>query len=459
MGWYGTWNLEYTGKNNEKFVNVAKLVIANFKKRFEISNDKSELEAVKRLSWYSADMDIEKILSYLDDGDEIHVLIDGETHPIREVIREGGYITREGTPNENDYDWTEMNKETGETIYHFNEEYIEPEYDYCDWEDQTYRKENGKVTMQCEYTDYDRTQSNRHGMKGAFIYELSYPDRAKQETVEGGFTDTLDTYIEWIAGEMGDNEEMMPIIQDFMNEIMNISKDEVIKENGKIDEEAFVHFNDIKAKFKTLESTKEYISEIKLKLPPKEQESKLVLPELFANMSKSDINLLGGKEQVIKLYEKEGEQKTRELLAILGYDLNSGIKEKGKKQSSVAKEREKKEINKNIKQSVIEYFLGYIKKKYPNLTAENEKIFSEKLGEYVDQKLEYGGLMSGGFRIDYDPCQELTSAFYSMNMNNFDNGLPIYGVFPIKTHVRMEKGKCATAYSDYGESENIIYNR
>lgn len=36
-------------------------------------------------------MDIEKILSYLDDGDQIHVLIDGETHPIREVISEGEF--------------------------------------------------------------------------------------------------------------------------------------------------------------------------------------------------------------------------------------------------------------------------------------------------------------------------------------------------------------------------------
>ena len=78
MGWYGTWNLEYTGKNDKKFINTAKLVIANFKKRFEISNGKNELEAVKGLSWYSADMDIEKILSYLEDGDQIHVLIDGK---------------------------------------------------------------------------------------------------------------------------------------------------------------------------------------------------------------------------------------------------------------------------------------------------------------------------------------------------------------------------------------------
>ena len=77
MGWYGTWDLEYTGKNNEKFVNTAKLVIANFKKIFEINDSKNELEATKKSRWYSADMDIKKILSYLEDGDQIHVLIDG----------------------------------------------------------------------------------------------------------------------------------------------------------------------------------------------------------------------------------------------------------------------------------------------------------------------------------------------------------------------------------------------
>lgn len=147
MGWYGSWNLEYTGKNNGKFINTAKLVIANFKKRFEISNGKNELEAIKRLSWYSADMDIEKILSYLDDGDQIHVLIDGETHP-----------------------------------YDDNDEELE-------WEEQTYKKENGQVSMECEYTDCDRYTSDRHGMKGAFIYELAYPNQARKETLEGGYTD------------------------------------------------------------------------------------------------------------------------------------------------------------------------------------------------------------------------------------------------------------------------------
>lgn len=452
MSWYGDWNLEYIGKNNEKFVNTAKLVIPNFKKRFEISNGKDELESIRRLSWYSADMDIEKILSYLEDGDQIHVLIDGETHPIREVISEGGYVDK-GTADENNYDYITKNLTTGKITYHSNEEYIEPEYDYCECEDQTYKKENGKVTMECEYSDDDRYKSDMYGMKEDFIYELAYSEQAKKETLEGGDIDTLDAYIEWIAQEMGDDEEMLPIIQDFMNEIMNISRDDVVKENGKINEEAFAYFNTVKAKFKSLESTKEYLSQIKEKLPPKEKEEKMVLPDLFANMSKKDINQLGGKEQVIKLYEKEGEQKTRELLSILGYDLNSGLKENRKKQSLITKKREKNEVNQKIKQSVIDYFLGCVKHKYPNITSRNEEKFSKALGEYVDLKLErYDSYLN----IDYDPCQELSLAFYSMDMSDFDSGYPIYDVFPSKTSVEMKSGKCATVSSEYGKSE-ILY--
>lgn len=138
MSWFGNWNLEYTGENSEKFINTAKLVINNLKNRFEISDNKNELESIRELSWYSADMEIEKILSYLDDGDQINVLIDGETHPVREILSEG-------------------------------------EYDFCEFEEQTYKKENDKVTMECEYTDCNRCQSDRYGVKDDFIYELAYP--------------------------------------------------------------------------------------------------------------------------------------------------------------------------------------------------------------------------------------------------------------------------------------------
>ena len=212
---------------------------------------------------------------------------------------------------------------------------------------------------------------------------------------------------------MGDKEEMLPIIQDFMNEIMNISRDEVVEEYGKINEEAFRYFNEVKDKLKPLESTKEYLSEIKEKLLPKEKEENAALPDLSTKMS------------------------TKE----------------GKKQSFIEKKKAEKEVNKNIKQSVIVYFLGCVKHKYPNLTQENEKRFTKKLGESIDYKLEGWDC---NFSIDYDPCQELLSAFYSMDMSNFDSRLPIYDVFPIKTCVKMEKGKCATVVSDY-EKSGILY--
>ncbi len=404
MGWYGTWNLEYKGNNPKKFVNTAKLVIANFKKRFEISDDNSELEAVKGLSWYSADKDIEKILSYLDDGNQIHVLIDGETHPYDDVDEE------------------------------------------LEYEEQIYKKENGQVSMECEYTDCDRYQSDRHGMKGAFIYELAYPDRAREETISGGYTDTLDTYIQWIAQEMGDSEEMMPIIQSFMSEIMDISREDVVNENGLINEEAFAYFNNIKAKFKTLDSTKEYISEVKAKLPQKEAEKELEIPDILTNMSKRDVKKLGGMEQLIALYNKVGEEKAIELLTTLGYDLSgkSKAQEKAKeKQSKKAKQKEDSAVNDKIKEAVTDYFLGCVKKKYPNLTEEDAQRFTKKLGKYVDSKLESGGWITPSFSIDYEPCDELRSAFYSMKLDNIDSGLPIYGVFPIETTVFMHPGKGA----------------
>lgn len=143
-------------------------------------------------------------------------------------------------------------------------------------------------------------------------------------------------------------------------------------------------------------------------------------------MSKRDINQLGGMEQVIKLYEKEGEQKTRELLSILGYDLNSGLKEKGKKQSSVTKKREENEVNQRIKQSVVDYFLGCVKKKYPNLTAENENTtteqqkFVEALGRaYAQYMKEHGDIDKSSFRNSREEI--LADGFSKYFASNYEN--------------------------------------
>ncbi len=34
MGWYGDWNIKYNGKDSDKFVNLAKMIIPNYVKRF-----------------------------------------------------------------------------------------------------------------------------------------------------------------------------------------------------------------------------------------------------------------------------------------------------------------------------------------------------------------------------------------------------------------------------------------
>lgn len=82
MGWYGDWNIKYNGKDSDKFVNLAKMIIPNYVKRFE-ETEKGVLDCKRNLSWYSADVDISKIMEYLDENDTIDVEIDGETHPIR----------------------------------------------------------------------------------------------------------------------------------------------------------------------------------------------------------------------------------------------------------------------------------------------------------------------------------------------------------------------------------------
>ena len=197
MGWYGSWNIRYNGKNSEKFVNLAKLIIPNYVKRFE-ETEKGVLDCKRSLSWYNADVDISKIMEYLDENDTIDVEIDGETHPIREVISEGGEFVREGTPNENDFDYSVTDRTTGFTTYHFNTEYEEPEIDYYEYEEQTFRKENGSVVIDNEHPDEDRYTSSNLGVQEMLTYYIAYPESAKESELEGN-TDTVKSYINYIA--------------------------------------------------------------------------------------------------------------------------------------------------------------------------------------------------------------------------------------------------------------------
>ena len=83
MSWGGVWNLRYKGQNPKRFLDLCKIVIPNYQRRFEVL-DENEIEAVKRISWYSADKDLAEIMKLLGENDSIDVIIDGETHPYDE---------------------------------------------------------------------------------------------------------------------------------------------------------------------------------------------------------------------------------------------------------------------------------------------------------------------------------------------------------------------------------------
>ena len=153
MGWYGEWDIKYSGKDPELFQNLAKLEIPNFKERFEVSANGRTLECQRPLSWYTADIDLEQLTLYLHDGDKLLVSIDGDTHPYDENGRKLGQ------------------------------------------EDMTFRKENGEVIIEQEYVDKNR-----------------YRDKMSQLTED--FQDFSDEYEEWIKSELMENGKIKENIRE-----------------------------------------------------------------------------------------------------------------------------------------------------------------------------------------------------------------------------------------------------
>lgn len=121
MSWGGVWNLRYNGQNPKRFLDLCKIVIPNYQRRFEVL-DENEIEAVKRISWYSADKDLAEIMKLLGENDSIDIIIDGETHP-----------------------------------YDENEEELP-------FEKQSFKIEDGKVVMLTDYEDLDRYTDDELGM-------------------------------------------------------------------------------------------------------------------------------------------------------------------------------------------------------------------------------------------------------------------------------------------------------
>lgn len=363
MGWYGNWNIKYNGKDSEKFVNLAKLIIPNYVKRFE-ETKKGVLDCKRSLSWYNADVDISKIMEYLDENDTIDVEIDGETHPIREVISEGGEFVREGTPNEEDFDYSITDKTTGVTTYHFNTVYEEPEIDYYEYEEQTFRKENGQVVINNEHPDEDRYTSSNLGVQEMFTYEIAYPESAREEEEEGD-ADTVSSYIKYISRQFAENEDFIPIVQDFVysifdpQELKELTNKEYSWYNITPDEGTLANIASIREHFKTVESTKAYLEQVKEQSSKVEKQDKTderAIPNFIANMNKKDINNLGGLEQLLKLVEVKGEDAAKELLTLLGYTINdSKIQNQSSLQSLEDEKASLERQEQQLKQSFKEY--------------------------------------------------------------------------------------------------------
>ena len=238
MSWYGSLDINYNGTNNEKFVKLSKLLIPNYIEILKENKEKNRLECTRDLSWDSADVDIAKVMEYLDDNDSLDVTIYGETRPY--------FIDEDGEEQE------------------------------LECEEETFRKENGKVVLNNKNPDEDR------------------------------YTD----------------DEIMPIAQSVLYDAFSRLEDTSFQPLAS-------KATEMKAKFADIESTKSFFKEmyeqqkdlIEKQKTQQEQNEMEGIPSCLVNMSQKDIRHLGGMQQLTMLVAKLGEDKARETLQILGYDV------------------------------------------------------------------------------------------------------------------------------------------
>ena len=150
------------------------------------------------------------------------------------------------------------------------------------------------------------------------------------------------------------------------------------------------------------------------------------------------------------------------IISMLGYSLNSGD---SKASNSAIRGKEKTlEVDKEIKEAVNEYLIGHIKKKFPNLSKENEEKFKEGISPVIDYEMEHGNLYGGfgprGLRCDNEPSPELMNAFMNMDFGpeypDMRMSATCYSIFPMKMSVRMERGRYAEATDGYSSSEYLF---
>lgn len=274
MGWSGDFLIRYKGDSAEDFLKLAKMLIPNSIMRFDF-NDYSktvnsiELQCTRNLSWYSADEDMKRLLSYLPDEDTISMEIDGE----------------------------------------------------CDYEHVRICKINGKVILENSNEESERYRSNDIGIP-EMLYEEHSP-RYVQGEGERINVCTIDGYVQLIADTFAGDEKLIPIVQEFMHEVLDKEKINSFSwdNEDQLSEEDCTKLEQLRSQFETVDSTKQFLEEQKQSEPlfkSKKRQSAVSLPDWVQVYPKSVINALGGYNLLSQLIQTQGEEAAKEIIAMLG---------------------------------------------------------------------------------------------------------------------------------------------
>ena len=172
-----------------------------------------------------------------------------------------------------------------------------------------------------------------------------------------------------------------------------------------------------------------------------------------------------GVETLAELCEEKGEEQAVMIISLLGYSLNSG--ESKEEKSSIKRKEKTLEVDKQMKEAVNEYLIGHIKKRFPNLSTENEEIFKEGISPVIDYEMKhgnhYGGFGPRGLHCDNQPSPELLNAFMNMDFGpeypDIRMSAACYSVFPMKMSVRIERGKYVEATDGYLSNEYLFMTK
>lgn len=273
MSWSGDFQIRYKGEHPKEFHKLAKMIIPNSIVRFDFDNSEInsnfvELTCTRNLSWYSADEDMKKLISYMPDGDSISMEIDGEgDHEEIDII-----------------------------------------------------KENGVISFHNSNTESERYGSEDIGIPKMLYEELSDNYVDEPETVD---ITSLDGYIQFIANTFAGDQNLMPIVQNFMYSVLdkNLINKCAWNDDQKLPQEICNKLDQLREKFTTVESTTQFLNEQKrenMNFESGKKQNIDDLPDWVRKYPKSVIASLGGASLLKQLIESKGEEEAKRIVEFLG---------------------------------------------------------------------------------------------------------------------------------------------